>query len=580
MKQVLDIFFRAPGTRPWAVMLCLLAASLFEGIGLATLLPVIVVATRNTNAEIGSFEQFILDGIDAVGLSPDLTSLLAVVGIALVATALLTMVAMIYVGWASAEVATGFRRDIIRNLLDVRWSYLLHQPLGRFTNTLSIDVQKAAEAYQLCAVMVATAIQSVIYVVVALLISWKVALGGILVGSLLAVVLSVLVRRARRAGHSEMSRRRELLIFMSDVLNSMKPIKAMGRQGSLALLVEKKVLGIRKVQRRQVLAREMMNNADDAILAVLVCVGIYVIHIRMQVPIPEVIVSGLLLAKTVSSFGKLQKAFQKAVLIESSHRASSDLVAETVSARERFAGTTAPTLERSVRLRDVTFTHESEVGPVLRHVSLEVPIGQLTVLIGPSGSGKSTIVDLILGLHRPDSGQILIDDLDLEQVDLTRWRRMIGYVPQDLILLHDTIYANVALGDPGIGTAEVEEALRLAGALNFVRELPDGIMTTVGEKGGKLSGGERQRIALARALAAKPRLLVLDEVTSALDPTTAVAIAQEIKRLTQHLTVLAVTHRSEFVDVAGRVYGVGDGTVRDITAEKDRIEAPSPGAAA
>jgi ATP-binding cassette subfamily C protein len=131
---------------------------------------------------------------------------------------------------------------------------------------------------------------------------------------------------------------------------------------------------------------------------------------------------------------------------------------------------------------------------------------------------------------------------------------MIGYVPQELILFHDTIYANVALGDPDVTEAHARRALEAAGAWDFIAELPEGIMSVAGEKGAKLSGGQRQRIALARALATNPKLLLLDEVTSALDAATEQDLCQRLKALARDKVVIAITHRHGFLEIADRVY--------------------------
>jgi ATP-binding cassette, subfamily C, bacterial len=190
---------------------------------------------------------------------------------------------------------------------------------------------------------------------------------------------------------------------------------------------------------------------------------------------------------------------------------------------------------------------------------MAVPANRLTVLTGPSGGGKTTTVDLILGLHRPDEGRILLDGVALDEIGLASWRKLVGYVPQEVFLLHDSVRANLTLGDDGIDDATLWWALELAGVDSFVRELPGGLDGIVGEGGGRFSGGQRQRIALARALVRRPRLLILDEVTSALDPATAVAIAQSIKALTRETTVLTITHRPEFLDVADQIYRVERG---------------------
>jgi ATP-binding cassette subfamily C protein len=218
------------------------------------------------------------------------------------------------------------------------------------------------------------------------------------------------------------------------------------------------------------------------------------------------------------------------------------------------------------------------LGPeVLGDLTFSIAPRSFQFLTGPSGAGKTTIADLILGLHQPYEGEVLLDGVPLREIDLASWRRMVGYVPQELVLFHDTIFANVALGDPRIGEAEVRHALEVAGAWDFVRRLPEGIRTHVGESGAKLSGGERQRIALARALVSSPRLLILDEVTSALDPDTEWQICRGIRALAGDMAVLAITHRPAFLEIADQVYRIEDGRAIQASAEPrvvmlDRLE--------
>jgi ATP-binding cassette subfamily C protein len=281
-----------------------------------------------------------------------------------------------------------------------------------------------------------------------------------------------------------------------------------------------------------------------------------------------VLVTGILLANMVSSVGKIQRAYQKAVLFESAFQSAEELIREAESAPEPNPGTEPPSFEERVRLAHVTFAYNQT--PVLQDVSIEVPAFAMTVLAGPSGAGKTTMVDLILGLNHPTSGQVLIDERPLATIDLQQWRGMVGYVPQELLLFHDTIQANVSLGDPRIGEAEVRAALETAGAWGFVSALPGGVQEIVGEKGARLSGGQRQRIALARALVLNPRLLILDEVTSALDPDTAYEIAAAIRELSDRVTILVISHRPEFLEIADRLYRVEHGEVTLIDALPER----------
>jgi ATP-binding cassette subfamily C protein len=191
----------------------------------------------------------------------------------------------------------------------------------------------------------------------------------------------------------------------------------------------------------------------------------------------------------------------------------------------------------------------------------------VTAVIGASGAGKTTLVDLILGLHQPTGGQILIDGQPISAIDIMKWRMMVGYVPQELLLYHDSIMANVTLGEPSFTREDVERALKQAGAWGFVSALSDGIDHIVGERGGLLSGGQRQRIAMARALIHRPQLLILDEATSALDPATEAEIVRNVHELSRQsgITVLSISHQPAWMTVADKVIRVQDGTVSEAT---------------
>jgi ATP-binding cassette subfamily C protein len=260
------------------------------------------------------------------------------------------------------------------------------------------------------------------------------------------------------------------------------------------------------------------------------------------------------------------------VTTESAYWAMLSAIEEAGKESENPPAGAAPVLRRAIRFENVSFQYKDRW--VLRKVSLAIPAGGITALAGASGAGKTTIVDLVAALLRPQEGEIWIDDLPLQRVDWRAWRQMIGYVPQDTLLLHDTVAHNVTLGDPELTEADAEEALRAAGIWDFVADLPEGLKTIVGERGGQLSGGQRQRVAIARALAHKPRLLIFDEATNALDAETEAAICRTLEALRGDLTIIAISHQSPLVDVADRVYRVGDGAV-ELVADRSLQTAPA-----
>jgi ATP-binding cassette subfamily C protein len=384
------------------------------------------------------------------------------------------------------------------------------------------------------------------------------------IGAGMAWALHFLVRTARKAGRRQTQRSRELVTLLVDSLNNIKPLRAMAKENEFAGFLERKVRLVKKAIRREVISQQALKNGNEMLAAVCLGAGFFVAIAVWQVPLVELAVIGVLLKRTSNGIAKIQQLFQQAVAVEMPYLEVKELIADAAGAAERDHGHRPASLEQGCRLDAVSFWHGE--AQILDSVSIDIPAGSVTVLMGPSGAGKTTIADIILGLYAPDRGQVLIDGVSLEEIDLRSWRRMVGYVPQDLVLFHDTIFANLTLGDQKIGKDEVRRALQMAGAWEFIEALPDGVRTHVGQSGAKLSGGQRQRVALARALIGRPKLLILDEVTSALDPVSERQICANIRALGGEVTVLAITHRPALLEIADRCYRIEAGVAEETTA--------------
>ncbi len=561
MREVFTIFFSTGRGRALAVILCLLVASIFEGIGLATLIPVISVAT-NAPETASPAELMLRDFMTTVGLPVAIGPLIIIMIVALLIRAITTMGAMSFVGYTSAAVSADLRRQVVAKLMQVRWRYFANQRMGRITTVISNDATRASRAYMLSAEFIALSAQALVMAVIAVVISWQLALFAAVLGIGLVVSLYGLIKASKRAGRQQTFRTRELIIFLYDTLNNLKVIRAMGRQAPFASLLDKKINKVRNAVRREVVLTEALNNLQLVVMAVFLGGGFYVLFTFFEAPLAEIIVAGLVVSRSVNAIGKLQKVYQKAMALESAFISTRDLIDEIGADPEIKSGTRPATFERVIELDDLHFAHGQT--PVLAGLSLKIEAHRLTVLTGLSGGGKTTTVDMLLGLHMPDRGRISIDGVPFAELDLDHWRRLVGYVPQEVFLLHDSVRANLTLGDDGIDEATIWWSLELAGIAEFVRGLDGELEAVVGEGGGRLSGGQRQRIALARALVHRPKLLILDEVTSALDPATAQSVAREIKALTGQTTILTISHRPEFLDVADRIYRVANGTADEV----------------
>jgi subfamily B ATP-binding cassette protein HlyB/CyaB len=212
-----------------------------------------------------------------------------------------------------------------------------------------------------------------------------------------------------------------------------------------------------------------------------------------------------------------------------------------------------PAIRGEITFEHVGFRYRIDGSEVLHDVNFTVPAGQVVGIVGPSGSGKSTLAKLTQRLYVPESGRVMIDGVDLAMVDTAWLRRQVGVVLQENVLFNRSVRDNIALTDPGMTIEKIIAAAELAGAHDFILEMPEGYDTIVGERGGSLSGGQRQRIAIARALVTNPRILILDEATSSLDYASERVIHEHMRDIARGRTVIIIAHRLSSVRGADRI---------------------------
>lgn len=240
-----------------------------------------------------------------------------------------------------------------------------------------------------------------------------------------------------------------------------------------------------------------------------------------------------------------------------------DILNTPVEAEFSPSRSALPGVKGAIRFDEVTFRYRPGGREVLRRVTLEVPPGQVLGIVGPSGSGKSTLAKLVQRLYVPESGRVLVDGVDLALVDPAWLRRQVGVVLQENLLFNRTIRENIALADPSLSAEAVMAAATMAGAHDFILELPEGYDTQIEERGANLSGGQRQRIAIARALITNPRILIFDEATSALDAESEAIIQANMRSIVRGRTVMIIAHRLSAIRLADRIITIENGAITE-----------------
>ncbi|MFT4580412.1 MAG: ATP-binding cassette subfamily C protein [Gammaproteobacteria bacterium] len=559
MKVLLE-FARSHPYRSVMTLMCLLLAGVAEGVGLSSLFPVLELAVPDTGgADASPFAAAVRNSLAGFGVQPTLGMLLIVVVGGIVAKAVLVLLANRQVGYAVSSVATELRLSLISALMGARWRYFTTRPAGAIANAFTTEAERASHAFLHGSQVIAASIQIVLYTGIALAISWQATVAALSLGLVSAIALTWLVRAARRAGEQQTELLKTSVAHLADALHAIKPLRAMARERLMDNVLIRETEDLNRAQRGEVFSKEGLKALQEPILVAGLSLGLYAAVTYWSMSVSYLLMFGVLFGRTLGAIGTAQKEIQKYVTRESAYISLTENINAANAEREPLRNGQTPSLRHGITLTNIQLTYREE--PILDDVNLFVPAGKLTTLLGGSGAGKTSIADMMVGLVSPSHGTISIDNVNLNDIDIRRWREMIGYVPQELFLLNESIFTNIALGDPSLSDDDVWLALERVGAKAFVEALPNQLSASVGERGLLLSGGQRQRIALARAIVCSPSLLILDEATASLDPITEYAVAATVAQLRGDMTILAITHQKAFADHADVVYTVQNGSV-------------------
>jgi ATP-binding cassette, subfamily C, bacterial len=457
------------------------------------------------------------------------------------------------------RVVDQLRLELHTALMQLRWSSFQRLRAADVAQTMMMQTVRSGVAFDYAVSVWSTLASLGAVLAVSFTLSWRMTLLALVFALPVAAIYRMLLRRHFALAAAGDGAARALMALVSDDLAGMRTIRAMG-------LSKARVAGLAAAA-NVVRARQFALIRDTArgkimvqLAGALVAIGGLTIAVRgFDVQVADALV-------LVLAFGRLlMTGMGCAEGLRNLHGSLPAL--GTVAAMLAWCAEHAevsraplPVPQGPIELHGVRVVHRDPERPALVGVDLAIPEGRMTAIIGPSGAGKSTLVDVIVGLLSPSEGSVTVGGEPLQEGVLAGWRNCVGYVPQDAFLFHDTIRANLLAARPDADEAALWAVLEQAAA-GFVRVLPKGLDTLVGDRGLRLSGGERQRLALARALLRRPRLLVLDEATSALDAETERVVLAHLHATAASMTVVVVAHRLGTVASADHVVVVQAGAV-------------------
>jgi len=490
--------------------------------------------------------------------------------------------------WFAGQLGVQLQEYVTRDLRDAVYRHLQRLPIGWFTRNktgqiLSRVLSDTAQTKQLITQIVTSAIQSAAVVVIYIAYLWgisrRLTLIALVLAPALILALRPLLSRLRNRYRRLHDDHGEMMSVLQESVSGIRLVKSFSaeshEESKFVDASHRYSKGLVRTSRLALLSQPITETMATVLTVLLLWYGATLV---LDARVLQASAFLVFLTLVMRMLGPL-KALSQLPTVAQSSLAAADRLFEVLDVPTEIAadrGTrTLERFDREIVFDDVSFAYEAE--PVLSNVSFTARKGDVIALVGPSGAGKSTLADLIPRFYEPTSGRITIDGLETREIRLSSLRSFMGIVSQETVIFNDTVRSNIAYGMADRFTeAQIEAAAHAANAHAFIRELPQGYDTLLGERGARLSGGQRQRIAIARALLVDPPILILDEATSALDTESERLVQQAIDRLLEGRTVFVIAHRLSTIQHATQILVLDRGRIVERGTHRELLAAAGP----
>lgn len=532
--------------------------SLTKGVSIVMLIPMLnIINIKGT--DIGVF-SFAINLFSSLPYGERVAVLLLVYVLLMLFTSALSRFMAIYNTKFVQKYVKQLRLNVYNAVLDADWEVLTAQKHDDLLNSFTNETAKISKALMVFPAIISVIITALTQIAIALTLNVTLTVIVIVVGSTFFFAFRRFFDIARKDGERMRLANRKYLSEIRMQLVSIKEIKSYGveefhKDLLHEVLDEYEAANIKRT-RMSTLPTILFSMSSTILIAII----FYIANVIMKVEMMELVLIVYIFSKIWPIFSRLHNQIQT-INNALPFFYNVDKTMEILDSTEKEQGDVSGhiDLKKEINYKNVTFSYAYSNEKVLNNTSFTIKANTITALNGKSGVGKSTIVNLLMGLLKPIEGVILIDDMELNNENIRVWRKSVGFVPQDPIILNKSIKENITRFNPGATDEEIITALEKSQALDFINKLPDGVDTLMGNKGARLSGGEKQRIALARAIVRKPSVLVLDEATSALDDENEKSIQKTIQSLKESVTIVIIAHRKSTIENADCVINVENG---------------------
>ncbi|MDP3661260.1 MAG: ABC transporter ATP-binding protein, partial [bacterium] len=531
-----------------------------EGVGISLLIPLFTVFVKGGDLGSNFALAFISKALSFAGITLSFQTLLAVTFAAFLFKTATLFVSGYLRARITAQYKTEMRRRLYEAFLGADFSYLRRQKIGHLNHVVMSDVKQAARLFDDILGFILSAGSSLTFLAISLMLSWQITVLTAFLGAGLVLALLPLIRKIRRLTGELLTLSKQISHALAETLAGVKTVKALGVERPVAKSVRALFQRTEQAEFRKHCIKLTTKLSFEPVSVVFILVVFAVSYQYLSFDLVSFVAIIYLINRIFGNINNMQSGFSTTLEMLPAAEEFLAALREAKLHTPPVRGTQAFLFEREIAVTDAEFSYGGGT-PALSGISFTVRKGESVGIIGPSGAGKTTLVDILLGLLTPSSGSITLDGVDVREISFAEWRRKVVYVAQEVFLRNDTISENIRFYDASVSDEDILDACRKTGIEGFIRSLPKGLATIVGERGTRLSGGERQRIALARALARKPAILILDEATSALDAESESVDKEMLARVRGALTVVIVAHRLSSVLDSDRIIALDGGRI-------------------
>lgn len=543
-----------------------LIASLLEGLGISYIFPII----ESGQISNGVIIPFPFDHLTALFVDFNLLERLRIVAGLLVITIVLKSIFLYTNAVISAKinlsVAGYFRVICFEQLMKIGFGYLNSKKAGELQTIFGKYNQAVGQAITLIARSVPEFFNLLIYVVMALLVSWQMTIIAGVLALLGSLILKKAMTKAKKAG-SDLARRNSRFDgIMFELITAVKNIRLFARERDMTSFFQKEVNDYISDSYYVVKINKSVQPIFESIAtlslaSILVISSFLLLESELIAKLAVFLVVFQRITKVVSSLNQVRVNIHSLMptifeVLEFLKTENKQIITQGDMPFKALA--------RSIQFKDVYFRYPTDNSYVLKNINFTIEKDSNVGIVGSSGAGKSSLTELLLGFYEPEKGCILIDGVELAKINMSDFRTKIGFVSQDTFLFNGTIRDNILFGKPTASDMELEEAAKRAFAYDFIKKLPNGFDSIVGDRGVLLSGGQKQRIAIARAILMDPEILIFDEATSALDSESERIVQTALNEVSQGKTTLTIAHRLSTISNSDKIIVLESGTIVEV----------------